>query len=202
MKRFLTLASLPLFLLLSACSEAPKTAEPKEPEKPAVPVSSRYAIEQMYITARSWQRDAMPLRLVNIDIPEVKSEAGKFGAWQCTFVSGHSARTLSYSVVKSAAAGLSKGVNIGQPDSWPGSGPKPFTLTAFQTDATVAMEVAMKKGADYVKKNPDAKINFLLEHPTRFVNPVWRVIWGESVTKSNYSVYVDATNGTFVKIER
>jgi hypothetical protein len=28
-------------------------------------------------------------------------------------------------------------------------------------------------------------------------DPVWRIIWGESVSQSNFSVYIDASTGEF-----
>jgi hypothetical protein len=36
-------------------------------------------------------------------------------------------------------------------------------------------------------------ISYLLEQTNRFPNPAWRVIWGESASASDYSVFVDAT---------
>jgi hypothetical protein len=40
---------------------------------------------------------------------------------------------------------------------------------------------------------------FLLEQTNKFANLTWRVIWGNSVGSSDYSVYVDATLGTFLE---
>jgi hypothetical protein len=199
-----TLASLPVFLLLAACSEEPKPgAAQKEPEKPAEAVSSQFGFQQMYITARAWAPDAQPLRLGDLDLNEVKSQAGKAGAWQCTFVSERNrmARTYTYSVVESGPSNIHKGVFGGPQESWSGGGQaKPFPIQAFKVDATTAYETAQKKSADYVKKHPDMRIKFLLEQTPRFPNPAWRVIWGESVGASNYSIFVDATTGDFLQI--
>lgn len=200
------IASLPVFLLLAACSEAPKpAAEKKEPAKPAEPVSAQTAFQRMYITARSWAPDALPLRMGNLDLTEVKSQDGKAGAWECTFVSERNrvARRYTYSVVESAASNLRLGVFGGPQDSWAGGGQaKPFLLQAFKVDATTAYEVARKKGADYAKKHPDMPIKFLLEQTTRFPGPAWRVIWGESVSTSGFSIFVDATSGEYLQTAR
>jgi len=193
----------PLGLLLAACSsEAPKATVEKaeEPAKPPEAVSAQWAFHQMYLAARNWAADAQPLRLVNVALAEFKSEKGKAGAWQATFVSDSlgRARSYTYSVVE-GPGNLHKGVFAGPQESWSGrSGQaKPFPVAAFKVDATAALETAMKKGAEYAKKHADMPINFLLETTPRFADPVWRVIWGESVGTSGFSILVDATTGEY-----
>ncbi len=200
------LACLPLFLLLAACSEDTKpAATKKEPEKPAEPVSSQYAFQQMYITARSWAPDAQPLRIGDLQLAEVKSQGGKAGAWECTFVSERNrvARRYTYSAVESGPSNLHKGVFGGPQEGWSGGGQEqPFPIQAFKVDATEAYETAMKKGAEYAKKHPDIAVHFVLEKTRRFPNPAWRVMWGESVGTSNYSIFVDASTGEYLQTAR
>lgn len=200
------IACLPLLLLMVGCSEEPKpAATQKEPEKPAEPVTALYARDQMYVTARSWAPDAQLLSMGNLDLKQVKSAGGKAGAWECTFVTQrrHRARRYTYSVVAVPASNLPKGVFGGSEDSWfPGGQTRPFFIQAVKTDAVAAYEIAMKKGADYAKKHPDMPIQFLLELTKELRNPAWRVVWGESVAVSNYSVFVDATTGLYVKTAR
>ena len=44
-----------LLIALASCSEAPKKAQKaKEPEKPAEPVTGRYAFHQTFAAARTW----------------------------------------------------------------------------------------------------------------------------------------------------
>ena len=50
-----------------------------------------------------------------------------------------------------------------------------------------------------MKKNPDMQISYLLELTTHFPNPVWRVIWGDSVSHSSYSILVDASTGQYLE---
>ncbi len=206
-RRIRILAPLSFALLLAGCSEEPKKASegPKEPAKPAEPVSAQSAFQQMYVSARGWAPDALPLRLASLTLSEVKNEAGKAGAWECTFVTERTraARRYTYSVVESNSANIHKGVFGTQPEGWSGSGPnKPFAIQAFKTDSTKAYDVAMQKGAEYAKKHPDVPIKFLLELTPRFPDPAWRVLWGESVGTSNYSVFVDATTGGFLQVAR
>jgi hypothetical protein len=49
-----------------------------------------------------------------------------------------------------------------------------------------------------MKKYPDKPISYQLEWTGRYPDPAWRVIWGESVGTSDYSVYVDALTGKYL----
>ena len=194
-------------LLLLGCSQSPSKSAAKtaELEKPAEPVTGLRALYQMYTAARGWAADAQPLTMNSINLPEVKPEPGKAAAWQVTFVSpaGSKARSYTYSVIE-AQGNLHKGVFAGPDQGW--SGPrgnqKPFLMAAARKDSDTAYEVAIKKGAEYVKKNPDKPISYLLELTNRFPNPAWRVVWGESVGTSNFSVFVDASTGLYLETMR
>jgi hypothetical protein len=65
-----------------------------------------------------------------------------------------------------------------------------------------AYKTALSKGADYDKKNPGKAITFLLESTKKFPDPTWRVIWGESVGTSNFSIIVDASTGLYQETMR
>lgn len=207
MKRtYAVIACLPFFFFMVGCSEETKPAATQtEPEKPAEPVTAQSALQKVYVTARSWAPDAQLLSMGNLDLKEVKSVGGKAGAWECTFVTErrHRARRYTYSVVAVAASSLPKGVFSGSEDTWhPAGQTRPFFIQAVKTDAVAAYETAMKKGADYAKKHPDMPMKFLLEFTKELRNPAWRVVWGESVAMSNYSIFVDATTGAYVKTAR
>jgi hypothetical protein len=192
----------PLLLLLSACSEAPKKAEQKkEPEKPAEPVTARTAFQQIFATARSWAPDAQILQIVSLRLPGVKEEPGKAAAWQAAIVSPSRGRVkmFTYSVVESAG-NLHKGVFGTPDDAYTQRGQsKPFPVAALKVDTDKALEAAMKKAGDYVKKKPDKPITYLLELTAVNPNPAWRVIWGESIGSSNFSIFVDASSGEYLK---
>jgi hypothetical protein len=197
-----------VLLVLSSCSEAPKPEEKKTAEaaKPAEPVTGRYALNQMYLAARAaLGSDVEPLQCISINLQEVKTVPGKAAAWRCTFVSARAgkAKDYTYSVVESVG-NLHKGVFAGLDESW--SGPrgaaKPFIIAAIKTDTDAAYEVAAKKAKDYEKKNPGKSILFTLEKIDKFPDPAWRVIWGESVGTSNFSIFVDASTGTYLETMR
>jgi len=195
--------ALPVVLLLSGCSEAPKTGETtKAPEKPPEPLTGRQAFQMMYPQARGWAPDAQPLELRSINLSQVKPEKGKAGGWQAIFVSPSlgKSRTYTYSAVE-AEGNLHQGVFAGIAEDYVvGRGAtSPFLPAALKIDSDEAYDTAAAKSQDYIKKNPDKVISYLLEQNKRFPDPTWRVIWGESVSSSDYSVFVDATTGMLLE---
>jgi hypothetical protein len=193
---------LPLVLLLSACSEAPKTAEKKAPEKPPEPLTGRQAFQMMYPQARGWAPDAQPLELRSINLSQVPPEKGKAGGWQAVFVSASlgKSRAYTYSAVE-AEGNLHQGVFAGIAEDYAaGRGATaPFLPAALKIDTDEAYDTAAEKSQDYTKKNPGKVISYLLEANKRFPDPTWRVIWGESVSSSDYSVFIDATTGMLLE---
>ncbi len=206
MKKLLSiLFPITLMLMLAACSEAPKKAEQKkEPEKPAEPVTARQAFQQIFATARAWAPDAQILQMSSVRLQNVKEEPGKAAAWQAIMVSPSRSRAkmFTYSVAE-GPSNLHKGVFGSADDAYtPRGQAKPFPVAALKTDSDQALEAAMKKAADYAKKNPDKPITYLLELTNVNPNPTWRVIWGESIGTSNYSIFVDASTGEYLKTMR
>jgi hypothetical protein len=192
---------------LTSCSEPSKkdTQDVKPPTTPPTPVTGRFAFQRMYIQARTWAPDAEPLRLLSFNLKEVSSEGGKCGAWQATFVSParSKALTYTYSVVESPG-NVHEGAFAGREESW--SGPRgqehPFLQQALRIDSDEAFEAAAKVSIDYLKKNPKMSVLFLLELTPRFPNPTWRVLWGETIGASDYSVFVDASTGRVLQSVR
>ena len=195
---------LPLMLLISACSDAPKEVVKKEPEKPAEPVTGRQAFQQIYPGARAWAPDAQPLQLESYNLTQVKSGGGKAGAWQATFVSPslRKSRTWTWSATD-AEGNLHKGVFAGLQQDWggPTGQSMPFEVFAIRTDSDAALKTAMeeKDTVAFTKKYPDKPMMFILEKTRRFPDLAWRVIWGESVSTSEYTVFVDASTGKFLQ---
>jgi hypothetical protein len=201
MKTFTLVFSAALLLSLAGCSTETSAPPPKAEEKPPEPVTGRQALQQMYIAARAWAADLQIVKLTSILLPDVKAEPGKAAAWQALFYSPslNKARSWTYSVVESEG-NLHKGVFAGLDQSWSASGEaKPFSIVAIKKDSDDAYQTALKKGAEYDKKNPGKPITFLLEGNHKFPDPSWRVIWGESAGTSNFSVFVDASTGDYLE---
>lgn len=198
-RKAVTLCVSAAMVLVSCTSEAPKKA--KEPAKAPEPVGALYAFHQCYLSARTWAQDLEILRVANVPLESVKASAGKSGAWEVTFVSASKARakTYTYSVVEEG--NIHQGVFGGLEENWAGRRGQntSFVTAAFKVDSTKAWAVASEKSKDYMERNPDKPITFVLEKTPRHPNPAWRVIWGTSAATSNYSVYVDATTGEFLE---
>ena len=193
---------LPLALFVCACSEAPKTAEEKKPPKAAEPLTGRQAFQRMYPQARGWAPDAQPIEIRSVRLGPGKAEPGQSGAWQVIFVSPSrgKAKPYTYSSVESDG-NLHEGVFGGTEEDYSGRGDSsPFLIAAIKVDSDEAYKTAAEKSADYLKKNPDKPVMFLMEQTKRFGDVTWRVIWGDSVSTSDYSVFVDATTGKLVQI--
>ncbi len=193
-------------LALAGCSGTPtKTETAKKQEAPPEPVTGREALYKMFMAARTWSPDVEILKLNSINMPEVKAVPGKAAAWQVTFVSPSKgrARGWTYSVVE-GEGNLHKGVFAGLEEGW--SGPrgvtKPLIIQAVQTDSDQAYKTALAKAADYEKKNPGKTISVVLEATKKHPNPAWRIVWGESVSTSNFSVLVDASTGQYLETLR
>jgi len=196
------LAVLPI-LFVCGCSDSTQPVE-KKAVAPPQPVKGRSALYSMFNMARAWGPDAQVLQLNSIDLPDVKRERGKAAAWQATFVSQQLGRKRSYTYsVVEAEGNLHKGVFAGLEESWSGARvATPFLIAALKTDSDEVYRTALAKAADYEKKNPDKPISFLLEKTEQFPDPAWRVIWGESVGTSNFSVFVDASTGKYLQTMR
>jgi hypothetical protein len=191
----------PLIMFLSACSDAPKTAEQKPPPKPPEVLTGRQAFQRMYPQARGWAPDALPLQIRSVNLAQVKAEKGKSGAWQVIFVSvaRGKAKTYTYSAVE-AEGNLHEGVFGGLEEDYSGRGDSsPFPIAAIKTDSDEAYTAAAEKSADYIQKNPDKPIIYLMEMTRRFPDVTWRVLWGDSVGTSDYSVFVDGTTGKYLQ---
>jgi hypothetical protein len=204
MKKLSLLLLCALVALLTGCSETTKTAETKkEPEKAAAlePVTGQSGLYKMYQVARSWASDAQVLKMNSLMLNEApNAPRGKAAAWQATFVSAAKSQSKTYTWSSVESEGnLHKGVFGGPDEGW--SGPRgnnqPALVMAVKIDTPAALETALKEGADYEKKNPGKPINFVLEKTPKHPNPVWRVLWGESVGTSNFSILVDASTGEF-----
>jgi hypothetical protein len=190
-----------LSLLVTSCSDSSPEAK-KEPEKPSAPITARQAFQYTFGAARVWAADSEPLRVRSINLADVKSEAGKVGAWEIFYVSPSNGTAKIFTWAAEEAEGnLHKGVFKGQEQSWSGSNgqERSFEAAAFQIDSPAALQTATADAKDYLAK-PGTKppVNFLLEYTPRFPDPVWRVLWGQSAGVAEYTVFVDATTGKVV----
>ena len=201
MRSKICLGLLPIILFVSACSDAPKTVEQKQPPQALEALTGRQAFQQMYPQARGWAPDAQPLQIRSLNLAQVKGGEGKAGVWQVIFVSPSlgKAKTYTWSAVE-AEGNLHQGVFGGvQKDYTPRGDASPFLIAAIKVDSDEAYATAVKQSAEYIQKNPNKPVMFLMELGKRFPDVTWRVIWGDSVGTSDYSVFVDGTTGKYLE---
>jgi hypothetical protein len=188
-------------ILLAGCSEPIKTEITKEAARPPEPLTGRQAFQRVYPQARAWAPDAQPLQVRSVQLPQVTAEPGKSGAGEVIMISPSKGKSKTYTCPAVEAEGnLHQGVFGGLEDSYAARGPQfPFSLAAIKTDSDEAYQTASEKSADYMQKHPDMPMSFLLEQTNRFPDVTWRVIWGDSASASDYSVFVDASTGQFIE---
>lgn len=208
MRKSLFFPAIGLLAVLAACSETPApTAAKKQPEK-AEPVTGQSAVYKMYQMARTWAPDAQLMKLSGVRLSEVKEgPPGTAPAWQATFVSATKSQSRSYTYsIFEGEGNLRKGAFAGPEESWSGKSNgqnAPFLMAAIKVDSDAAYKTALKdprtKAADYDKKNPGKPITVQLEITPKHPNPAWRIIWGESVGTSDFSVLIDASTGEYLE---
>jgi hypothetical protein len=189
--------------VLGGCSGSPssETKQAATPPPAPEPKTGREAFYQMFVSARTWSPDATPLEMRSMNLNGVKSGAGTAGAWRVTFVSEAHARMKTYTWSAIEGEGLHQGVFGELDETWPGptADLKPFLVAALKFDSDAAWQTAAAKSAEYMQKHPNTPILYLLSFSNRFPDTAWRVVWGESVSASTYSVFVDATTGKFLE---
>jgi hypothetical protein len=136
-----------------------------------------------------------------MNLDQVKSAEGKAGAWEIVYVSAQLSRARTYSWSAIELDNLHKGVFPGPEESWRGpiGQQRPFPSQSLTIDTPEALKTAMTEAVKYLNKPGDKPpVTFLLESTPRFPDPVWRVLWGASVSAAQYTVTVDATSGAAV----
>jgi hypothetical protein len=202
MKPFLTIIA--AGLLLAGCSEqpAPPAAAKKEEAKPE-PVTGQSALFKMYQVARAWAPDAAVLKMDSVRVEGVADQPGKSAGWEAVFTSEQRASSHAFTwYAVDQEPTIHKGVFGGSEESYSGAhgATTPFLIADVKIDTDAALATAKGKEEAFEKKNPGQPVIYLLEKSSRFANPAWRVIWGESVSTSGFSVFVDASSGTFLEI--
>lgn len=192
-------------LLLGGCATPDSAPAKKALSKPPEAVGGQLAAFRMYGMARQWAQDVLLLRMENFDIPEVKGGGGKSGAWRAIFVSPQlgKQREFTFAAAESKEVNLRSGVFAQQPADYVANRQlMPFLIAALKIDSTKAYELAVKESSEYVKQHPDSPVQFELSFTSQTPNAAWRVVWGPSVSRSNYSIYIDATTGLFMRRSR
>jgi hypothetical protein len=175
----------------------------KQVERKPGPVTGLHGLSKIFQVARTWDPRIQVLRLTSVHLNEVPEVRGKAGEWDGTFVSPaqEKARSYTFSVIE-LPPNLHQGVfGVGdEPFAAAPDASKPFLIEAVQIDSDKAYQTALAKAGGYEAKHPGKPITITLEQTPRHPRPAWRVIWGESASNSDFSVFVDATTGEYLEI--
>ena len=198
--KLLTCLASTFFVILTGCSEEPKV---KKEEKPPEPVTALKAFYAVYSNARTWATDAQVLDIKSVDLDEKHMcKEGKCWAWSVNLVSPSKGKlkNFTYSVIE-AEGNLHQGVFANLEENFRGSRgqDRPFLMQALKKDSTDAYKTAAAKSVDYMKKHPDVPVTYEISYTPKHGQPAYRIIWGESVSTSAYSILVDAATGEYAE---
>jgi hypothetical protein len=203
MNRLLFPCACGIALLSIGCSGPPAAPVQKQVEEKPGPVTGLHGLGKMFQVARTCDPRIQVLKLTSVHLNEVPEVRGQAGEWDGTFVSPteEKSRSYTFSVIE-LLPNLHKGVFAAgdEPFSAAPDASKPFLIEAVQIDSDKAYKAALTKAGEYEAKNPGKPITLTLEQTPRHPRPAWRVIWGESVSSSDFSVFVDATTGECLEI--
>jgi len=197
-------------LLFTGCSSNQQSQQQKtaEPARTAADTNKaetgRVAFQRLYVAARGWARDAMPVGLESQPTKEFPGKDGKAGVWRGTFgsASRQAMKPFTWSGVNSDDA-PPPGISPGSEDSFSASNTstRPFDFAYLKVDSDKAYEIALAHGGkDFVAKNKDAEIRYTLSFDGRSNQLRWIVNMESASSKSRpLTVILDATSGTFLK---
>jgi hypothetical protein len=201
-----SLIAIAALLSLGGCSSGPAPKKEAAAKKPVEPVTGQSGIFQMYQVARTWAKDAMLIKVDNLDIPEAKPQPGKYGVWRATFVSLEKKQKRDYLyAVADSEGGIIKGARAGS-ESMYAANPqiRPIAITDVKTDTPAALEEALKNKEvkEFADKNPNEPVQFILEWTGQTMDPCWRVYWGPTLSMAKANVWINSKTGKFVKKSR
>jgi hypothetical protein len=197
-------------LLLTGCSSNQQSQQqkPAEPAKPAAEANKaetgRVAFQRMYVAARGWARDAMPVGLESTPTKEFPGKDGKAGVWRGTFgsASRQAMKPFVWSGINSEDA-PTPGINPGSEDSFNANNTstRPFDFNYLKVDSDKAHDIALAHGGkEFAAKNKDATIRYTLTFDGRSNQLRWIVNMESASAKARpLTVIIDATAGTFLK---
>jgi hypothetical protein len=208
MKRFLL--TIAMAGVLAGCSSGRKLAEKQEAkaEQPKAPelLTGRVAFQKLFVTARSWAPDAQPFRLESEPLKQAPGTDGKAGVWRGYFASPGKRMLKPY--IWSGISGPDapeRGISPGTEDTFNPANIStlPFDFAFLKSDSDQAFEVAQTHGGKkLLDADPQQPVKYALIWNPSGNELVWRVIYGTSESDARLRVAVDASTGTFLKVEK
>jgi len=204
MKRYLL--ALAMTVVLAGCSSGPSPAAAK-PEPPKTEVlAGRVAFQKLFVTARSWAPDAQPFRLESETVTQAPGTDGKAGIWRGYFASAGKRAVKPY--LWSGISGPDapeRGVNPGTEDTFnpANTSTRTFDIAFLKTDSDKAFEVAQEHGGKkLLDAAPQQPVKYVLAWNASSNELLWHVIYGTSESDAKLRVSVDASTGSFLRVEK
>lgn len=193
--------------LLAGCSSSPKRAEkPTEakakPPKPEL-LTGRVAFQKLFVTARSWAPDAQPFRLESEQVKQEPGTDGKAAVWRGYFAAPGKRALKPY--VWSGIPGPDAGVSPGIEDTYNPANvsTRPFDIAFLKSDSDKAFEVGQAHGGKKLTDaDPQQPVKYTLLWNANTNELIWHVLYGTSESDAKLRVAVDASTGTFLKVEK
>ena len=209
------LAMILALAVLAGCSggnqqKGAEEGQSSTPAKPATPASEsetgRTAFQKLYVAAHGWAPDARPFRVQSISTADATGADGKSAIWRALFASDVRRSIKPYQWSGSSAPDApSRGISPGTEDTYnpSNSNTQVFDIAFLKVDSDKAFEVAQKHGGDKIlKKEPKHPVTYMLDWDGRENVLIWHVYYGTERSDASLRVAVNATDGSFLRVEK
>ncbi|HEY1462417.1 MAG TPA: hypothetical protein VGF44_03245 [Terriglobales bacterium] len=203
-KKILTVLAALATLAMSACTSDEPAAKPQP--QPAEIITGRSVFQKVFISARGWQADVQPFRLVSQPTSDANGHDGVADVWLGSFASPATAliKTFAWSGTNVSDA-PSRGVTPGTQDGYSASNSSTHIFNAgfLKTDSDQAFQVAQKHGGEKVlTEDPKIPVFYALDWSASTNKLIWHVVYGADRGTAKLAVSVDATTGDFIRVEK
>jgi hypothetical protein len=206
MNKFRSLPCLLLLAALAGCSSQSSAPAAKPQPKPPEFITGRSAFQQLFAAAHGWARDAQLFQLQSQPTADCKGLEGKSAVWRASFASPLNRSTRPYVWSGTDAQDApERGVSPGSEDNYnPGNAStQVFDLAFLKIDTDQAFKVAQEHGGEkFLQKNPDTPVLYVLDWSAPTSELVWHVYYGASRTEAKLAVDVNASTGSFIRVEK
>lgn len=208
MKKRLIAASMLVVLALAAgCNSGGSKPAAEEPKKaPETELATgREAFQKLYMSARGWAGDARPYRLQSLNPSDSDGHDGKAAVWSAGFASPsrRTIRVFTWSGSKDPNA-PSRGVSANVEDTYSPNNAATaiFDIAFLKSDSDKAYSEAQAHGGEkLLKKDPKQPVVYVLTWTPSENALLWHVMYGTGETDAKLKIEVDATKGTFTRVE-
>jgi hypothetical protein len=193
-----------LAALLLGCNSEVKNSAPARAPAPTQTETGRFALQKMLVAAHLWARDAQPVRLESVPLPDSDGHDGKASFWRSTFASAAKQKIQTFTWSGSASPDTPRGIDHGTEDFFSPTNrtTQPWDLNYLKVDSDKAFAVAQEHGGkQLLAKKPAQPVMYLLDFDSRTPALRWHVIYGPGPASAPLSIIVDATIGEFVHKE-